>query len=91
MREIFTEIFENQPLDPTEAARRGAIVSYDLNYRASLWKSIGGKSKAQEVNRRLAPYVDTGLSTRIFSIDWKFYSNLSSKWLINSFHRCLLS
>ena len=24
MREIFTEIFENQPLDPTEAARRGA-------------------------------------------------------------------
>src|ERR1700745_535712 len=45
-----------------EAAKRaGAVVSYDLNYRASLWKSIGGKSKAQEVNRRLAPLVDVML------------------------------
>jgi 2-dehydro-3-deoxygluconokinase len=39
----------------------GAMVSYDLNYRASLWKSIGGKTKAQEVNRKLAPYVDVML------------------------------
>jgi 2-dehydro-3-deoxygluconokinase len=45
-----------------EAAKRtGAIVSYDLNYRPSLWKSIGGKSKAQEVNRCLAPLVDVML------------------------------
>jgi 2-dehydro-3-deoxygluconokinase len=45
-----------------EAAKRaGAIVSYDLNYRPSLWKSIGGKPKAQEVNRRLAPLVDVML------------------------------
>jgi 2-dehydro-3-deoxygluconokinase len=45
-----------------EAAKRaGAVVSYDLNYRASLWKSIGGKAKAQEVNRRLAPFVDVML------------------------------
>jgi len=45
-----------------EAAKRtGAIVSYDLNYRSSLWKSIGGKSKAQETNRRLAPLVDVML------------------------------
>jgi 2-dehydro-3-deoxygluconokinase len=43
------------------AKRAGAVVSYDLNYRASLWKSIGGKSKAQEVNRRLAPLVDVML------------------------------
>jgi 2-dehydro-3-deoxygluconokinase len=42
-----------------EAAKRsGTIVSYDLNYRASLWKAIGGKTKAQEVNRRLATLVD---------------------------------
>jgi len=40
------------------AKRHGAVVSYDLNYRESLWKSIGGKAKAQEVNRRIAPYVD---------------------------------
>jgi len=40
------------------ARRHGAIVSYDLNYRASLWKANGGKAKAQEVNRRLASLVD---------------------------------
>lgn len=41
------------------AARKyGTIISYDLNYRPSLWKSIGGKEKAQEVNKRLARYVD---------------------------------
>jgi 2-dehydro-3-deoxygluconokinase len=42
-----------------EGARRsGAIVSYDLNYRPSLWSSNGGKAKAQEVNRALVPFVD---------------------------------
>jgi 2-dehydro-3-deoxygluconokinase len=45
-----------------EAAKgSGAIVSYDLNYRESLWKSIGGKRKAEEVNRMLAPLVDVML------------------------------
>jgi 2-dehydro-3-deoxygluconokinase len=34
------------------------IVSYDLNYRASLWSSIGGKEKAQAVNRTLVSLVD---------------------------------
>jgi 2-dehydro-3-deoxygluconokinase len=42
-----------------DAARRhGTPVSYDLNYRESLWKSIGGKAKAQEVNRELVRKVD---------------------------------
>jgi 2-dehydro-3-deoxygluconokinase len=42
-----------------EAARRHATpVSYDLNYRDSLWKSIGGKAKAQEVSRELVRKVD---------------------------------
>src|SRR5437867_3001467 len=40
------------------AARHGTIVSYDLNYRPSLWKSIGGQKKAREVNREIAQYVD---------------------------------
>ena len=45
-----------------EAAKRhGTMVSYDLNYRPSLWKSIGGKARAQEVNRSLAPFVDVML------------------------------
>jgi 2-dehydro-3-deoxygluconokinase len=46
-------------IEATKAARKyGTIVSYDLNYRGSLWKSIGGKKKAQEVNRTLAPNVN---------------------------------
>jgi 2-dehydro-3-deoxygluconokinase len=40
------------------AKQHGTIISYDLNYRPSLWKSIGGKEKAQKVNHRLAQYVD---------------------------------
>ena len=40
------------------ARRHGTVISYDLNYRPSLWKAIGGKERAQEVNRRLARYVD---------------------------------
>ena len=40
------------------AQKHGTIVSYDLNYRPSLWKSIGGHAKAQEVNRNIAKNVD---------------------------------
>ena len=40
------------------ANKHGTIVSYDLNYRPSLWKTIGGLKKAQEVNREIAKYVD---------------------------------
>ena len=40
------------------AKRHGTVVSYDLNYRPSLWKGIGGIDKAREVNRELAQYVD---------------------------------
>ncbi|WP_307858120.1 sugar kinase [Cellulomonas fulva] len=46
-------------LAAVQAARRhGTVVSYDLNYRPSLWKAIGGQARAQEVNREIAPYVD---------------------------------
>ncbi len=40
------------------AHRYSTPVSFDLNYRESLWKSIGGKAKAQEVNRELVRKVD---------------------------------
>lgn len=40
------------------AKKYGTIVSYDLNYRPSLWNDIGGKAKAQEVNREIAKYID---------------------------------
>ncbi|HWC76655.1 MAG TPA: sugar kinase, partial [Blastocatellia bacterium] len=62
---IFAALSETTPLVAREAMQaakgHGAIVSYDLNYRESLWKSIGGKARAQEVNRELAPYVDVML------------------------------
>ena len=33
-------------------------MSYDLNYRPSMWSGIGGQEKAREVNREVAKYVD---------------------------------
>jgi 2-dehydro-3-deoxygluconokinase len=49
-------------LEAVQCARRhGTIVSYDLNYRASLWNSPGGKGAAQRVNREIAKYVDVML------------------------------
>jgi len=59
---IFAALSESTVLvaaDAMDAARKyGTPVSYDLNYRDSLWKSIGGKAKAQEVNRELVRKVD---------------------------------
>ncbi len=59
---IFCALSESTPdvaLEAIQAAKKhGAVVSYDLNYRESLWKSIGGKKRAQEVNRKLAPLID---------------------------------
>jgi 2-dehydro-3-deoxygluconokinase len=43
------------------ARRHGTVVSYDLNYRPSLWSAAGGPPAAQVVNRRLAPLVDVML------------------------------
>jgi 2-dehydro-3-deoxygluconokinase len=43
------------------ANKHGTIVSYDLNYRESLWKGIGGKERARAVNRGLAKHVDVML------------------------------
>lgn len=40
------------------AKKYGTVVSYDLNYRPSLWKDIGGKEKAQAVNCEIAKYID---------------------------------
>jgi len=45
----------------TVAKKHGTIVSYDLNYRDSLWRDIGGQKKAREVNREIASHVDVML------------------------------
>jgi 2-dehydro-3-deoxygluconokinase len=51
-----TAAVANEAMDA--AQKHGTPVSFDLNYRDSLWKSIGGKAKAQEVNRELVRKVD---------------------------------
>ncbi len=40
------------------AKKYGTLVSYDLNYRPSMWSAIGGIEKAQKVNKEIAKYVD---------------------------------
>ena len=62
---IFAALSETTP-DVVEeamaaASRHGTVVSYDLNYRPSLWEGIGGVERAQQVNRRLAHHVDVML------------------------------
>jgi 2-dehydro-3-deoxygluconokinase len=62
---IFCALSATSPAVALEAMQSAkhhdTIVSYDLNYRPSLWKAIGGKKQAQEVNRRIAPYVNVML------------------------------
>ncbi len=59
---IFAALSDSTPEVAIEALKKakeyGTITSYDLNYRPSLWKSIGGVEKAREVNREIAKYVD---------------------------------
>src|SRR5262249_16266156 len=59
---IFAALSDTTPrlvLEAVKAAKKhGTIVSYELNYRPSLWKSIGGKKKAQSVNKQIAKHVD---------------------------------
>ncbi len=46
-------------IEALKAAKKyGTVTSYDLNYRASLWKAIGGRERAQAVNREIAKHVD---------------------------------
>ena len=59
---IFAALSESSA-DVAEAAmkaahKHGTVVSYDLNYRPSLWENIGGMERAREVHKRLAQYVD---------------------------------
>ena len=59
---IFTGLSETTPQLALEAVKiakeNGAIVSYDLNYRGSLWKNRGGKEAANELNREFLPFAD---------------------------------
>lgn len=62
---VFAGLSDTTPrlvIEAVQSARKhGTVVSYDLNYRPSLWKSIGGQKQAQEVNKEIAKYVDVML------------------------------
>jgi len=78
------------------AKKHGTIISYDLNYRPSLWKSIGGKEKAQEVNRQLAQYVDVMLGneedfTACLGFEVKGVDDRLSSLEISSFQKTIAS
>ena len=59
---IYAALSEDSANTVIEAVKKakqyGTIVSYDLNYRPSMWEAIGGLAKAQEVNKEVAKYVD---------------------------------
>jgi 2-dehydro-3-deoxygluconokinase len=59
---IFAGLSETTPAVANEAMqaakRHGTLISYDLNYRESLWKTFGGKKRAVKVNRELVSHVD---------------------------------
>lgn len=59
---IFAALSDTTPdvvIEAVKTAKKyGTIVSYDLNYRPSLWNFIGGQARAQEVNKEIAKYID---------------------------------
>ena len=59
---IFAALSDTTPKVVIEAVlaakKHGTIVSYDLNYRPALWRSIGGQARAQEINKEIAKHVD---------------------------------
>lgn len=62
---IFAGLSETTPEVVVEAMRvarkYGTVISYDLNYRPSLWNDYGGQARAREVNREIAALVDVML------------------------------
>jgi len=68
---IFCALSETTPLVAKEALKaardNGTVASYDLNYRESLWKAIGGRKRAIEVNREVVSQVDVLLATKRIS------------------------
>jgi 2-dehydro-3-deoxygluconokinase len=59
---------------PAAARANGAIVSYDLNYRASLWQERGGIEAANELNHKLLEFADVVFGIENFNSDLSEYS-----------------
>src|SRR2546426_10741371 len=97
---IFCALSETTPEVAKEAMvaarKHGTIISYDLNYRDSLWKSIGGKARATEVNRELASYVDVMIGneedfTACLGFDVEGLDKDHSRLEAENFHRMIES
>jgi 2-dehydro-3-deoxygluconokinase len=96
---IFAALSESTPQVAKEAMqaakRHGIVVSYDLNYRPSLWKAIGGRERARAVNRELAPYVDVMLGneedfTAALGFEVEGVDTNLSKLEVENFHRMMV-
>lgn len=95
---IFCALSDTTPAvakEAIESARQhGSVISYDLNYRDSLWKSIGGKARAREVNRELARMVDVMIGneedfTACLGLEVEGLDAGHSKLEVESFHRMM--
>jgi 2-dehydro-3-deoxygluconokinase len=91
---IFTALSETTAalaFEAIQAAKRhGAIVSYDLNYRPSLWRNNGGLERAQQVNRQIVQHVDVLIGneedfTACLGFEVKGFHEASSKIEVASF------
>lgn len=75
---VFTGLSDTTPevaAEAMQAAREnGTIVSYDLNYRGSLWKIRGGRDAANVLNRKLLPHTDVVFGTFDFDSTLSNYS-----------------
>jgi 2-dehydro-3-deoxygluconokinase len=84
---IFAALSETTPAVASEAMdaarKHGTPVSFDLNYRESLWKSTGGKARAQEVNRELVRKVDVLLGNEE---DFSAMLGIALKGVSGEFH-----
>ena len=74
---IFAGLSETTPQVALEAMRAakesGAIVSYDLNYRDSLWAERGGREAANRLNHELLPFADVVFGVENFSAGFSHY------------------
>ncbi|HXD34731.1 MAG TPA: sugar kinase [Pyrinomonadaceae bacterium] len=95
---IFCALSETTPAVAREAIaaakKHGTIVSYDLNYRPSLWQGIGGVQRARQVNRELAPLIDVMLGneedfTAALGFEVEGVDEQHSKLDVNNFRRMI--
>ncbi len=78
---IFAGLSETTPEVALEAMKsakeNGAIVSYDLNYRASLWEDKGGLLAANKLNHELLKYADVVFGVENFNAKLSAYDEKS--------------